>query len=433
MIRLALAFVLLALPLRAEVPVQVVRSPGGIEAWLVAAPGIPFVAIEIQFRGGAALDPEGKEGAVNLMTGLLEEGTGDLDARAFAEAREALAATMRFDAGQDMVSVSARFLTENRDEAVALLRGALAEPAFDPEAIERVRGQVLAGIRSDSRSPGAIAGRLMAALAFPDHPYGRPTAGTETSVAALTRGDLVAAHRAALARDRVHVAVAGDIDGEGLGALLDDLLGALPETGAPLPPRAEVHLSRGILVEEFPGPQSVILFGHEGIGRDDPDFVPAFVVSEIFGGGRFSARLMREVRDRRGLTYGIGAGMQLLDGASLLTGQVQTSNATVAETIAVIRAEWERVAAEGPTEEEVAGIVTYLTGAYPLRFDGNSAIARVLVGLKSQGYDAGYIARRNDLVRAVTVEEARRAAARLFRPDRLQFVVVGSPEGLEGQ
>jgi zinc protease len=431
--RIVLALLLFVLPARAEIAPQAVVSPGGVTAWLVESHDIPFVALELRFMGGASLDPAGKAGAVHLMAALLEEGTGDLDARAFAAARERLAADLRFSANADAVSVSARMLTENRDDAVALLRRALTEPAFPEDAIERVRAQVTSGLRSDATDPSVIATRIFDGIAFDDHPYARGVEGDLGTVAALTRDDIVAAHRAALARDRVFVSAVGDITSAELGALVDTLLAGLPETGAPLPPRVEPALTGGITVEPFDSPQSVIHFGHAGIGREDPDFFAAFVVNEIMGGGRFSARLMQEVRDRRGLTYGIGSFLAAAQLTETVEGRLQTANATVAEAIEVIRAEWRRIAEEGVTEAELEAAKTYLTGNYPLRFDGNGPIARALVGLQMQGYPIDYPLTRNDRVRAVTLADAQRAAARLYRPEALRFVVVGRPEGLEGQ
>ncbi len=188
--------VLLALPARAAVDIQEVTSPGGITAWLVEEHSIPFVALELRFKGGASLDEPGKRGAINLMTGLIEEGAGDLDAQGFAEAQEALAAQFSFRVYDDTLSsVGARFLTENRDAAIALLKSALTEPRFDADAIERVRGQVLSGIRSDATDPDKIASMTFDRMAFGDHPYATSLDGTEDSVSALTRDDIVAAHR----------------------------------------------------------------------------------------------------------------------------------------------------------------------------------------------------------------------------------------------
>lgn len=426
----AVALVLLALPARAAVDIQTVTSPGGITAWLVEEDGIPFTALEIRFRGGSSLDPAGKEGAVNLMTALIEEGAGEMDAQAFAAARDGLAASFTFASDIDTVAVSARFLSENRDQAVDLLRQAITAPRFDADAVERVRGQVLAGLRSDAKDPETIASDLFRDMAFEGHPYERDSDGTLDSVTALTRDDLVAAHRAALARDRIYVAAAGDITPEELGALLDELLGALPETGAPQPGRAEFHATGGVTVSDFPGPQSVVLFGHSGIRRDDPDFFAATILNEVLGGGRFSARLMTEVREKRGLTYGIGTSLVGYDNAEMVMGQAAVANARVAEAMEVIRAEWARIATEGITAEELEKTKTYLTGAYPLRFDGNGQLATIMVNMQLIDLPPDYPKTRNDKVNAVTAADVKRVAASLFRPDDLRFVVVGQPEGV---
>ena len=421
----------LAAPLRAEIDIEAVTSPGGIEAWLVEDPSIPFLALELRFRGGASLDAEGKRGAIHLMTALLEEGAGDLDAQGFSIAVEELAARFSFDVGDDTLAVSAKFLTENRDAALALLRKALTEPRFDEAAIERVRAQVLSGIASDSVDPSMISGARFNELAFPGHPYGSALEGTAESVAALTRDDLVAAKDRVMARDRVHVGAVGDITAAELGPLLDALLGGLPETGAPLPGPVDVALEGGLTVVDFDTPQSVITFGHAGIARDDPDFFPAFVVNHILGAGGFGSRLMDEIRRERGLTYGIYTALVPRSGADLLIGRVSTVNARVSETVEVLRAEWARLAEEGITQEELDRAKTYLTGAYPLRFDGNERIANILVGMQVDGMPIDYVNTRNAQVEAVTLEDANRVARAIFRPEQLHLVIVGRPEGLD--
>ncbi len=421
----------LAGPVQAAVEIQEVTSPGGIEAWLVEERTIPFTAIEIRFRGGASLDTAELPGAVNLMMALLEEGAGDMDARAFAEARERLAASIGFDAYGDAVSISAQFLTENRDQAVELLRTALTEPRFDPDAVERVRAQVQSIIRSDATDPNRIASRTFDTLAYGNHPYAWPQNGTLDSVARITRDDLIDAHARVFARDRVYVGAVGDIGPEELGALLDDLLGGLPATGAPLPPVADFLLPGGVSVVEFDTPQSVALFGHTGIARDDPDFFAAFVANEIFGGSGFQSRLMQEVRVARGLTYGIGTWLFSMDLSDLVMGQAASANDRIAETIDVVRAEWARIADAGVTEEELAAAKTYLTGAYPLRFDGNERIASILVGMQMDDLGIDYVNTRNDKVNAVTRDDVARVVRRIYRPEDLHFVVVGKPVGVE--
>lgn len=433
MIRILLAVcaaLTFTLPARA-IDIQAVTSPGGIKAWLVEERSIPFTALEIRFKGGASLDREGKRGAIHLMAGLIEEGAGELDSAGFAAAREALAASYGFDVYDDAFSISAQFLTENREEALALLRSAIVEPRFDEAAIERVRAQVVSIIRSEEKEPSDIARRTLMNMTFGDHPYGSPLEGTIESVEALTRDDIVNAHLDVFARDRIYVGAVGDISAEELGVILDELLGALPATGAPMPVDAEFALSGGQTIVDFNTPQSVALFAHEGIERDDPDFFPAYVMNQIFGAGGFGSRLMEEVREKRGLTYGVSTYLVPKDYGELVMGQVASSNDRVAEAISVIRDEWRKLATEGVTAEELADAKTYLTGAYPLRFDGNGTIASILVGMQMDDLPIDYADTRNDKVNAVTLEDIKRVAARVLRPDDLHFVVVGQPEGLE--
>lgn len=427
---LALTFTVAAMPARA-IDIQEITSPGGIDAWLVEESSIPFVAIEIVFDGGATLDLPGKRGATNLMMALLEEGAGDLDAREFQEAREALAATYSFRARDDTVSVSAVFLTETQDEAIALLRSALIDPSFNPAAIERVRAQVQSGLLSDAQDPNSIATSTFNAEAFGDHPYGSSLDGTAETVAALTRDDLIDAHRNALVKGRVHVGAAGDISADELGLLIDELLGELPDDGPPIPPRIDYSLEGGTTIVPYATPQSVALFSQAGITRDDDDFFAAFLLNQILGGSGRESRLMYEVREKRGLTYGVSSFLVPRDLSELYMGRVASANGTIAEAIDVIRDQWALAATEGVSQEELDEAKTFITGSYPLRFDGNAEIAGILVGMQSQDLPVEYIENRNDLVNAVTLEEINRVAAELLDPDGLHFVVVGQPEGLE--
>jgi zinc protease len=421
------------LPLRAAaaIEVQEVTSPRGIKAWLVEEHSIPFVALEIRFRGGSALDLPGKRGATNLMVGLLEEGAGELDARGFAQAAEALAARFRYNVFDDTLSISAQMLTETRDEAVALLKSSITTPRFDQDAIDRVREQVLAGIRSAQTDPSSIAGDAFFLSAFGTHPYGSDRSGTLESVAGLDRDDIVTAFENVFALDRIYVSAVGDITADELGFLLDELLGGLPQTAAPLAERAEYGLTGEVEIIPFDTPQSVALFGHQGIKRDDPDYLAAYVVNEIFGGSGVKARLSEEVREKRGLTYGVGTFLQPLEYSELVLGQVRSDNDKIAQSIEVIRAEWEKIARGGVTQQELDDAKTYLTGAYALRFDGNATIARIMVGMQMSDQGVGYLRERNDLVNALTLEEVNRVAARLYDPAALHFVVVGQPVGLE--
>jgi zinc protease len=433
MIRFATALFLgaaVALPARAEVEIQTITSLGGVEAWLVEEHSLPFVAIEIAFLGGTSLDVEGKRGAVNLMAALLEEGSGNLDARGFARATETLATSFGFSAGSEELSISARFLTENFDASVALLRDAIQKPRFDQADIDRVRAQVISGLSFEAKDPNEIASKSFASMAYGNHPYGTVESGTPESVAALTRDDLLEAHRNVLVRDRVLVGAVGDITPEQLGALLDAVLGDLPQNGPIMPPHVEPVIKGGTTIVEFDTPQSVVLFGQRGIAVNDDDYFAAVLLNQVLGGGSFESRLMQEVREKRGLTYGVYSYLYSRDLANAYMGSVSSANDRVAEAISVIRDEWRRAAEEGVTEDELQDAKTFLTGAYPLRFDGNSTIAGILVGMQTIGLEPEYVKTRNQRVERVTLDDVKRVASELMDPDALHFVVVGKPEGL---
>ena len=432
MLRILLtACFVLAASIASAIEIKEVTSEGRINAWVVEEPSIPFTALEIRMRGGASLDLPGKRGAVNLMMALIEEGSGDMDARAFQTKLDALAASFSFRAYDDTMSISARFLTENKDEVLALLHQALTAPRFDQDAIDRVRAQVLSGIASDAKSPNRIASTYFDKAAFGDHPYGSSIDGTVESVNALTQADMFEAYRNTLTRAEIYVSAVGDITADEIGPMLDQLLGDLPAAGPPAPPHVDFGLAGGLTVIPYETPQSVALFGHRGITRDDDDFFAAYILNEVLGGSGFESRLMNEVREKRGLTYGIRTYLVPKFHAEMWIGQVASGNATIAEAIQVTRDVWTDLATNGVTPEELATMKTYLTGEYPLRFDGNADIADIMVGMQMIGLPADYVINRNAYIEAVTLEDMNRVAKELLHPDDLHFVVVGQPVGLE--
>lgn len=424
-------FITLAAPLRAEVSITPVTTESGLQAWLVEERSIPFVALELIFAGGTTLDSDASAGATSLMTALLSEGAGDMNAQDYAARSEELAARIGFESGRDTVSVSVRFLTEDADDVIEHVRLALTDPRFDADAIERVRGQMLSKLRRDALDPNTLASRAFAQAAYGAHPYGRASDGTVETVTALDVDALRAAHQGAFARDRVFIGAAGDIDADELARLIDRLFEGIAQQGAPIPERAEFAATPGLEVIPFDGPQSVIAFGHDGIARDDPDFLTAYVVNEVFGGGRFGTRLMESLRVQRGLTYGVGSFLAAGLLGESYQGRMSTDNANAAAAIDLLREEWAGIAQNGITAEDLSRIQTYLTGAYPLRFDGNAAIASTMASMQYQGFDIDYVNIRNDLIDALTLDQVNAMAAHLYDVDALHFVVVGQPEGLE--
>jgi zinc protease len=410
-----------------------VTSPGGIEAWLVQEPSIPMLALEMVFRGGAALDPEGKEGLAYMLSGLLDEGAGELDSLAFQRRLEELAIGLSFDADRDIFQASLKTLTKNRDEAFRLLGLALSAPRFDEEPVERIRRQIRTGLIRDSEDPDRIANRTWIEAAFPDHPYGRPVRGTLETIDAVGADDLRAFVAERFARDNLIIGAVGDITPGELGRLLDRTLAGIAAEAKPYEvPEVAPRPGRGTTVVRKSIPQSVVVFGRAGVKRDDPDYYAAYVTNYILGGGGFNSRLMEEVREKRGLAYSVYSYLYPLDHAALLLGGVATANGRVADSVRIIREELARMADEGVAADELAEAKTYLNGSFPLRLSSNSRIADMLVAIQVNDLGIDYIDRRPDLINAVTMADVRRVAARLMRTDDLITVVVGDPAGIEG-
>ena len=411
--------------------IERIVTPAGIEAWLVRDDTLPMLSMQFGIKGGANQDPVDKPGVASFAASLLDEGAGDLDARAFHERLEARAIGVSFSAARDTLRGSVRTLSENRDEAFELLRLALTLPRFDADAIERVRAGMLAGLRRQSTSPGDIVSLRWFARAFPNHPYGRPVQGTLDSVPKITVEDLKRYVGQVLARSTLKIAVVGAIDAATLAALIDKAFGALPAEPklAPIAEAAPEGLGLREVID-LDVPQTVIAFGGAGLKRSDPDFIPAFVLNHILGGGSFSSRLYREIREKRGLAYSVQSYLAPLAHAGLFMGNVSTRNDRAAESLAVITEEIRRIAAEGPTAEELEKTKSFLVGSYALRFDTSGNIAGQLLEIQLEDLGIDYIDRRNSLVVAVTAEDVRRAAKRFLSDERLLVMLVGRPQGV---
>ncbi|WP_024878277.1 pitrilysin family protein [Methylosinus sp. LW3] len=415
---------------RAET-IQRVVTPGGIEAWLVESYAVPLVALEFAMRGGASQDPAGKAGLATLLAGLLDEGAGPYDARAFHLAIEDLAIRLGFGCDRDAISGHMQTLSRNSDEAFELLRVALCEPRLEQQAIDRVRGQIAAGLKRDANDPDALVARAFREAAFPDHPYGRPVRGDLESLANLTRDDLDALRIRLLTRSDLKIAVVGAIDAATLAAKLDAIFGALPAQSLLTPvPEIDIHALGERRIIDLDVPQSAIRFGRPGMQRHDPDYFGAVVVNHILGGGVFTARLFNEVREKRGLAYSVYSHLNEYDKCAMLVGGAATKNERARESLEVIQAQFADLANEGPSADELDKAKKYLTGSYALRFDTSTKIAGQLVNLQLDGFAPSYLDERNGRIDAVTLDDARRVAKRLLGDGELLVSIAGRPQGL---
>ena len=347
--------------------IEKIVSPGGIEAWLVREKSLPLVTLNYAFHGGASQDDADKAGTANLTADLLDEGAGELDGKTFHERLENRAIEMSFQVGRDYIYGSLRTLNDNRDEAFDLLRLALSNPRFDADAIDRIRGQTMATLQRDTTNPNDLASRRWWQTAFPDHPYGRESKGTLESVPRITAADLREYVRRVFARNELKVSIVGDVDAKTAGMLIDRAFGALPAKNdlKPIANATPTGLGKRIVIN-VDVPQAVVTFGGQGIARQDPEFMAAYIVNHILGGGSFSSRLYREVREKRGLAYGVSDSLVWFRRAAVMLGGTATRADRTADALAVIEQEVKRMAEEGPTPEELAAAKSFLKGSYAL-------------------------------------------------------------------
>lgn len=429
---LAAAFIVFGSAAAHATKIERVVTPGGIEAWLVREASVPLISLEFAFKGGANQDPAVKPGVGYFTAGMLDEGAGDLPSAEFQQRLERSAIELRFRSQRDDFYGSLRTLKDKKDEAFELLRLALTSPRFDAEPLERVRAQMMTALNRETTSPNDIAGRLWWRTAFPNHPYGKPLNGTLESVPLIAADDLRDYARRVIAREHLTVAVVGDIDAQSLSAMLDKVFGGIPAKSdlRPVEPAAIEALGKSVVVD-LDVPQAVLNFGGTGIARKDPDFIPAFIVNHILGGGSFSSRLYKEVREKRGLAYSVYTYLLPLNQAALIQGGTATRSDRVGETQALMQAEIRRLAEEGPTAEELDKSKSYLRGSYALNFDTSTKIASQLVQIQLDKLGIDYIERRNGLIEAVTLADVKRVAKRLLDGGML-FTVVGRTAKKEG-
>lgn len=408
--------------------IQVVTSPGGVTAWLVSEKFVPTVVLQAAWKGGAASEPVGKDGAAWMLGYMMNEGAGTLDSQAFGARMEDLNMSFGCNISDDWTTCSVSTLKDKAPEAFDMARMAFSELRFDPEPIERARRELNVTLEQEKVDPGTLASRALDAVLMPDHPYAR--IATHQTVASIAKPDLVALKNQLMTKDRLLVTVVGDITAEELKPELDRMFGGLPATSTlpPIPDVVPPPASPDPVIKAFPIPQTLILFSGPGLKRKDPDFYTAYVLNYILGGGGFSSRLMDDIREKRGLTYGIGTGLSVQEHLWRWTGSASTKNESASEVVKLIRQNIERLGSEGPTEAEVADAKSYLTGAYPLNFDSNSKIARNLMQVREDDLGIDYVAQRNALIDAVTMEGLKRVAGQYMKANAFTFVEVGQPK-----
>jgi zinc protease len=407
-------------------------TPAGIEVRHVEDRTLPLIALDFVLQSGAAGDPAGKEGLATFAASLLDEGAGKYDGVAFRKLRDDNAVRLGFGVSADNVTGAMQVPTDEMELGFELLHAVMNEPTFPPDAIERIRKSLVVSAKSRENDPGSLAYRAAGEILLKGHPYNRPTSGTSTSLVTITRDDIVASHQRNFIRHGMKVAIVGDISREDATRRIDQVFGALSmgEKRNPLP-AIPAWAGPKLHVVDWDMPQSLVMFGGPGIAHNDPDYIPAMVLMEIVGGER--SRLNAEVREKRGLTYGIGYGLMNFNEAGFTFGSMSTPNEKAGDAIKLVRDVLQDIRENGPTAIEVEAAKSYLKGSYVFRYESLAGTSGVIAANMSSGLSANYHKGRNNLVSAVTLEKVKAVAQRLINPANLVIVVAGKPVGLTEQ
>ncbi len=425
LIALFAALVFLPVTTANAVEIQTVKSPGGITALLVEDYTVPLIAVSMAFTGGATQEAAEKEGLANILSSLLDEGAGDIKSQDFQLKMDELGVVLGFDAGYDSFTGRLKTLRSTRTEAFDMLRLALTQPRFDSEPIERMRAAQLSILQNSLKKPNVIAGKAWRKSVFGDHPYARSVGGTIKAVKGINRDDIASLHKRLLAKDNLIVGVVGAISAKELSKMLDHVFGDLPDK-AELKPISEASLTiGGIQRIELDLPQSIIRVVYNGLKRENKDFYAAYLMNYILGGGSFSSRLYEEIREKRGLAYGVYTYLGTQDHAGFIGGGTATRADRADETIKILLTEIERMAKDGPTADELEKAKKYITGSYAIsNLDTSGKIASVLVAIQRENLGVDYIDKRADYIAAVTIEDTKRLARELLS-GKPTIVIVG--------
>lgn len=413
--------------------IKEVKTESGITAWLVEDHSIPVIALQFAFKGaGSVQENKNNQGLVRLLSNTMDEGAGEIKSEEFQKLLRDLSISLSFSSSRDAFSGGVKTLSANKDKAFELLTLALNQPRFDAEPVTRMIAANQARIRSSLSDPEWMAARLMNDLAYGAHPYGLNSGGTLSTLTKITPEDLRNFAKTHLTRDRLHIAVAGDITADELKTVIEGIFSTLPEK-APENTTQPVKLQNkgSVFLYKQDIPQTIIEMMQTGIARNDPDYFKAQIMNFILGSSGFGSRLTEEIREKRGLTYGIYSYLSNSDYFNGLAVSTSTATDNTKEMLGLITAEWERMRSYPITQEELDNAKSYLIGSMPLSLTSTDAIAGLMLSLQLDGLGKDYLDKREKAIQEATLDDIFGVSQRLLVPENFITILVGNPSGID--
>jgi zinc protease len=408
--------------------------PNGLQVIAVSHHEQPAVSLRLLIRAGGAQDPADKPGVASLMASLLDQGTATRSAEQIAQTIDFIGGVMGTGSGTDLTFVNAVVLKDSFDVALDLVSDVVRNTAFDPQEVELQRKQMLSGLLVSYDDPDYLANVVFERLVYGFHPYGRPSGGTPESIAAITRDDLVAFHKAWFGANNAILAIVGDVTTEEAFAGAARAFGSWGAAGSTaVPPPPPPPPTRRLVLVDRPGAvQTEIRAGHTALPRRHPDYLALDLAVKILG-GEGGNRLQGVLRTDRGLTYGASASLRARQEAGSIVADTDTRSDTTAQALRLLVDEMWRLQRQRVSERELSYAQAYLTGNFPLTIETPSAIALQILNAVFYGLDLEELQTFRERVNAVTVEDIQRVAKAYLHPDRLSIVLVGDASVFQKQ
>lgn len=388
---------------------------------------LPMISIELLIDAGSRSDTPKQEGLANLTAKLLTYGTQRRTALQISDTVDFIGASLSAGCGEDRASVSLTILKKDLATGLELLAEILTMSTFPQEEVDRQKQSILASIKAREESPGDIAQRRFAAALYPQSPYGRPVEGTEASVKGIPQKSIREFYASYFRPNRSILSVVGDISHQEITKALNQAFrswtkgepAAMPLVPSAIGPTQTIRVNKDLT-------QANIILGHEGVGRENPDYYAIQVMNYILGGGGFSSRALDSIRNERGLAYSVYSYFSAEKGRGTFEIVMQTKNETAREAIRIANEEIRRMREQPVSEQELNDAKDYLIGSFPLRLDTNRKVASFLAQVEYFQLGLDYSDRYPDLIKKVTRDDVLRVAKLYLKPEKLITVIVGN-------
>ncbi|MHB8481334.1 MAG: M16 family metallopeptidase [Nitrospiria bacterium] len=414
-------------PVWGAIAAKKIKTPNGITILLLEIHSLPMVQVELLVKAGSILDSDQKGGLAYLTANLLEEGTESRSSKQIADELDGLGTELNVSPGSDYATFSMKLLKKDLEKGLALFSDILLNPRFPEEEVSREKTELLGQLINEKDDPETIVSKAFDRTVFGKHPYHRPLEGDDETVKRITREDIARFYRTAYSSNGAILAFIGDLTENEAKIYTEKYFGKWtpkPEINIKNPIPQKINKKEVMVIDKDLAQTSIIL-GNIGIPRGNPDYYPLQVMNYILGGGGFSSRMMTNIRDNKGLVYGLSSHFDSRRETGSFEVSLQTKNSSANEAISEVLNEIKRMRNELVPAGELQEAKDYLIGSFPLKMDTHAKLASILIYQEFYGLGLDYFDKYKKWIQNVTPQEVQRVARQYLDPDHFLLVAVG--------